>query len=100
MENFNKFYTEYTNINVINEVATNRPDILKKIDLNFSSLKRNIKDKKDSNVTRYSIPGGRRVFHQGPSLKLNMTGCSFTVLHLLDQRQQRNMDQIRKKTMN
>lgn len=46
MENFNKFYTEYTNINVINEVATNRPDILKKIDLNFSSLKRNIKDKK------------------------------------------------------
>ena len=62
MENFNKFYTEYTNINVINEVATNRPDILKKIDLNFSSLKRNIKDKKDSNVTRYSIPGGRRAY--------------------------------------
>jgi len=35
-----------------------------------------------------------RVFHQGPSMMLNMAGCSTAVLHLLAQRRQWMMNRI------
>lgn len=50
-----------------------------------------------SSHSRLTIEALARVFHQGPGKMPNMTGCSFAVRHLLVQRQQYNMNQIRKK---
>jgi len=50
-----------------------------------------------SSTSRLTIEAPARVFHQGPGIAPNMTGCSFAVRHLLDRRPQWMKNQSRKK---